>query len=162
MISNEFARLRALWEVGLIGDAFVVARADDEISKREPRDMPEWLMDLSVQGPRIYWRRGGAEPWAADLPFSVEFAFRAVAVRLDDDESSLRFARWASRACMGEDLGSMAVRLGYLLDHDLDDCDRPDRALDLLRQDLPALLPDCWEIVEEWLPGGEGGRQAVT
>jgi hypothetical protein len=92
----------------------------------------------------------------------VRFAFRVTAVELDDDESVLQFARWASQACMGEDLGHPAVRLGYLLDHDLSDCGRPDRALDLLRQDLPALLSDCWEIVEEWLPGGEGGRRAMT
>jgi len=162
LLSLEFSRLRALWDAGLIEDTVIVTRADEEIARRAPRDIPDWLMDLAMQGPGSYWGKGSSEPRAADLPFDVELAFRATAVEIGDDASALRFARWLSHACMGRSHTDPWVQLGYELDYLLDVDLQLGVAVELVREHLPQVLKAGRRTVEEWRPskpGGEGNRR---
>ncbi len=67
---------------------------------------------------------------------------------LDQLDQVDAFVRWASRACMGEDLELPEVAFCYQLDHLWDDCDRIDLAVDLVRRELPEFLPRCRATAE--------------
>jgi hypothetical protein len=72
-------------------------------------------------------------------------------LNLDDTREVEVFVKWASRACMGDDLDEPAVQFGYQLDHLWGDCDRMDLAIALVRSDLPSLRTGLASISEDVL-----------
>jgi hypothetical protein len=77
-----------------------------------------------------------------EVPFPTflrALALRANILDLADVDDVKAFVRWASTACMGEDLDHPAVQFGYHLDHLWGDCDRMDLAIELVRAELPPL-----------------------
>jgi hypothetical protein len=92
---------------------------------------------------------------------SNRFAFLATSTQLNSDASALKFAQWASRNCIGEDLASPIVSFAYQIDHLLEDCRDQGAALDLVRTQLPSLLPECKDIVQalaQGIPAHDEGK----
>lgn len=135
-------RLLAVWCAGFLREEQVADWAERTLlSIADPAAIPAWLLDLVAHGPAQCIDRAGFS--AAALDYRSLFALRAVSLDLSSDDDVQRFAEWAYRACMAEDLDFPEVELGYHLDHLLDDRRRVDLALAQVREDLPPLLPAC-------------------
>lgn len=145
-----------LWVSGLLTAQDVTEWAGREIAKFD--DPPGELIDLATDGPEVCLKRAQCDfpPRATKLRYVDEFAVRAVAVDLSAADAVRRFADWAARSCMGEDLSDPFVALGYRLDHLLCDCQDEEAAEELLRTDLPDLLPRCLRIAERYSCHGQG------
>jgi len=70
----------------------------------------------------------------------------ALASDASSDAVVLGLAQWAAHHAMGEDLDDPFVVLSYHLDHLLNDCNELSRAVQLLRAELPLMLPRCRSI----------------
>jgi hypothetical protein len=139
-----------LWVSGLLTAQDVTEWAGCEIARLD--DAPAELIDLAIDGPQVCLKRAQCEfpPRAAKLGYLDEFAVRAVALDLSAEGAVRRFADWASRACMGEDLSDSLVVLGYHLDHLLCDGQDEGAAVKLLRAELPNLLPRCLRMARRY------------
>ena len=138
------------WRHGLVADEDVVTWADARIAASAIELIPEWLLDLSMHGPENCMRRPCHEfVHVPASPFGRAFAVRARIVELHDDRQVFAFVRWVSGACMGEDLKSPLVQFGYHVDHLWNDCNRMDLAAQLVRAELPSLIPMVSTIAED-------------
>jgi hypothetical protein len=139
-----------LWVSGLLTAQDVTEWAGREIARLD--DPPAELIDLAIDGPEVCLKRAQCDfPLrATKLRYVDEFAVRAVGLDLSAAGAVRMFADWASRSCMGEDLSDPLVVLGYQLDHLLCDHQDEDAAEQLLRADLPGLLPRCLRMAERY------------
>ena len=136
-------RVLTLWQLGFLSTERVIAWADNEILRHpEP---PQEAIDLSLDGPESCLKRAEFEFSArpAVLTYRQEFSLRAVLMSLTSDSEVLGFAAWMSRSAMGEDLDLPEVALAYQVDHLLNDCNEIRAAVDMIRKEMPALLPLC-------------------
>lgn len=145
----------ALWMSGILTSAEVNAWAEREIARQDQPSIE--LIDLFLDGPETCLKRPQADfpPSPSCLPYLEAFSVRASLLDLAAGTSVERFASWAARACMGEDLSHPFVKLGYLLDHLINDCQEPGRATRLVRAELPGLLPLCVPIAEPYLEASD-------
>ena len=143
LLDSQISILLSLLDDGVISETDVVQWADQQIeSAPDAKSLPAWLLELSLHGPEECRRRREFDlPWPADLSFAERLAARAERVDINSYESLLTLARWASRACMGDDIEDEAVAFGYQLDHLLDDCDKPNLAVELVREWLAGHPP---------------------
>lgn len=134
--------LLCAWRDHLVSESQVVPWADRTIEEFPPAsDLPMWLIDLSMDGPARCMARPADEFLDVARPdFSDRFALHGVMVDLADESSVIRFARWVSRAAMGEDLDFQEVRFGYQVDHLLHDCQDTNGLVSYVRAELAALL----------------------
>jgi hypothetical protein len=141
----------ALWVTSLMTSDEVIQWASKEVARLDQPPME--LFDLVSDGPERCLKRSTSDfaPRPTHLSFVEEFAVRACALSFDSDEAVLKFADWASRRCMGEDLSNQMVKFGYHLDHLLDDCQDQPAAKALVREELPALIPQCNPIAAPFL-----------
>ena len=135
-----------LWNIGLISSDAVIAWADEQILASSS---PAYeLLELSADGPEACLKR--PERDFSARPRSLSFVEQLSALALASDASSdavvLGLARWAAHHAMGEDLDDPFVVLSYRLDHLLNDCNELSRAVQLLRAELPLMLPRCRSI----------------
>ena len=132
-----------LWASGLLSSDAVVAWAGKEIARLDQPPME--LFDLASDGPEKCLKRPEIDfPYRpTQLGYTQQFAIRASRVDLASNESAWQFAHWAARNCIGEDLSDSLVKLGYLLDHYIDDCQDNDGAVALVQAELPSLLVQC-------------------
>lgn len=139
-----------LWASGLLTTHEVTEWAGREIARLD--DPPTELFDLAIDGPEVCLKRAHADfpVRATKLRYVDEFAVRAVTLDLSAAGTVRTFADWASRSCMGEDLSDPFVALGYQLDHLICDCQDEGAAEELLRDDLPDLLPRCRRLAERY------------
>lgn len=140
-----------LWVSGLLTAQQVVEWAGGEIARLD--HPPTELFDLAGDGPEVCLKRAIADfpPRATKLSYADEFAVRAAGLDLACDDAVHRFADWASRSCMGEDLADSLVALGYQLDHLLCDCQDKHAATALVRVELLGLLPRCRQIAARYV-----------
>lgn len=143
---ESIKRILTLWNIGLISSDEVIAWADEQIlASRCPAYE---LLELSTDGPEACLKRPEYEFYVR--PFSLSFVEELSALALATDTSSdaavLELARWAAYHAMGEDLDDPFVMFSYRLDHLLDDCNDPSGAIQLLRDQLPLMLPRCQSI----------------
>jgi hypothetical protein len=133
----------ALWVSSLMTSDEVIQWASKEIARIDQPPME--LFDLVSDGPERCLKRSISDfsPRPTHLTFVEEFSIRACALSFDSDESVLKFADWASRRCMGEDLSDSMVKFGYHMDHLLDDCQDKSAARAVVREELPLLMPQC-------------------
>lgn len=134
-----------LWTEGLLERIALVDWAAAQIAAQ---DEPAWeLIELVLEGPEACMRKTEFDfpIRPLELTYADHFALRAVVLDLTDDAASLRFCGWAAQAALAEDLENPMVKLGYRLDHWLVDCENATEALRCLREQLPALLPECRE-----------------
>ncbi len=152
-----------LWVSGLLTTQEVTEWAGREIARLD--EPPAELVDLAIDGPEVCLKRAECDfpPRATKLRYVDEFAVRAVALDLSVTEAVRKFADWASRACMGEDFSDSLVALGYQLDHLINDCQDEGAARDLLRAELPNLLPRCLRMAERYsyLEHGDASGEAI-
>ena len=82
----------------------VIQWASKEVARLDQPPME--LFDLVSDGPERCLKRSISDfsPRPIHLSFIEEFSVRACALSFDSDEAVLKFADWASRRCMGEDL----------------------------------------------------------
>lgn len=143
---ESIKRLLTLWNIGLISSDAVIAWADEQILASSS---PAYeLLELSADGPDACLKR--PEHDFSARPLSLSFVEQLSALALATDASSdavvLGLARWAALHAMGKDLDDPFVMLSYRLDHLLDDCNEPSVAVQLLRAELPLMLPRCQSI----------------
>lgn len=150
---HPIERVLTLWHFGLLDSSAVIAWADRAILAADVA--PQALIDLACDGPEACMQRTEFQFPARPVPlsFSQAFALKALTTRLDADDATLAFARWAARAAMDEDATRPEVALSYRLDHGLNDCQNPAEAIALVRRELPALLPRCREWAAPFLQG---------
>lgn len=139
-----------LWVSGLLTAQDVTEWAGREIARLD--NPPAELIDLVIDGPEACLKRPESDfpPRAKKLSYADEFAIRALALDPSKAEAVHAFADWSSRYCMGEDLSDPFVALGYRLDHLICDCQDVRAAEELLRADLPNLLPRCLQMAERY------------
>ena len=137
----------ALWVSSYLSSAQVVEWATKELERLD--NPPPELLDLVTDGPERCLKRPAYDFRARpeNLNYVQQFALRATRTRLDSDASVLKFAEWAARNCIGEDLDLPLVSFGYQVDHLLDDCRDQQATLDFVREGLPSLLSECQEVV---------------
>jgi hypothetical protein len=130
------------WDDGLITDEAVRSWAGTELlAIVDSRQVPVWLLDLVQYGPHaltdvgLEWRRASG--------FGLRFALRATRLDLQERSEVEAFVRWLGRAAMGQELSDPEVRLGYQVEHCLDDLGRIDLAVECVRNELPALVERC-------------------
>lgn len=140
----------AMWEAGFLSSDQVIEWATSELERIE--NPPAELIDLITDGPERCLKRPAYDFRARPLKLSYVqgFSLRATRTSLDSDESVLKFADWAARNCIGEDLTLPMVSLGYQIDHLLDDCHDQKAAMALVRVELPSFLPECREIASSF------------
>lgn len=131
----------------LVSASDVLAWAETELlAIKNPAGIPTWLLDLLRDGPARFLN--ASHPWRRRIDFQVRFAIHACRVDLKDRDSILRFAKWLSRAVLGEDIDAPFVALAYEVDHYLDDHRDEALALQCIQEDLPDLLPRCRAILD--------------
>lgn len=135
-----------LWAAGFLSHAEVVAWADREIARLD--SPPYALIQLAFDGPEACAGVPHPEPpfQVEPMPFKDLFAWRAVALDIEDHAALTAFAHWLIRAWLTEDLASPFVRLAVEVDHLIDDCGNLPAALERLRAGLPPLMPRCREL----------------
>jgi hypothetical protein len=133
-----------LWNIGLVSDRALMDWADTQILLQEAPDGD--LLELAASGARLCLQRDLIASRPLSLTFVEKFCLRSHLLDLSGDRSVVRFIDWVSRKCMGEDLEHPVVFLAHQLDHLYSDLDDLPAALQLLRSELPRLLPSC-EIV---------------
>lgn len=138
----------AWWRLGVVTASEVVAWADREIASREASACPEWLMDLSLEGPhRFFQQARDGQPRPRVLGF--EDCFFAYLERLDPDDSEAveGFGAWFASAALGESVEEDLVRLGYALDHAMD-YETDINPADLVREVILCYRPSATRIRE--------------
>ena len=132
-----------LWVSGLLSSEAVVAWAERELARLDKPPME--LFDLASDGPEKCFKRAQVEfPYRpTELSYAQQFAIRAIGIDLASDESVQSFASWAARNCIGEDPSDPLAKLGYHLDHYMNDCQNNDGAVALVRTQLPSILGQC-------------------
>jgi hypothetical protein len=160
------SNILTLWNIGLVSSEAVVAWADDQILKWD--EAPQPLIELSIYGPKACLRRPefdfAARP--LKLPFETHFSALAIAADTSSDSTALGLAKWVAYQALGHCLDEPFVLFGYRVFHLLDDCNDCDGAVDLLRIELPKMLPRCRQLAgplldsvpHEWIssPSFEG------
>ena len=138
----------SLWVSGILTSAEVIAWAERQIIRLDAPPME--LIDLMMSGPQacLKWAQSDFPPRARSLEYDEAFSVRALLLSLESDAAVLDFAVWAADACMGEVLTNPMVKLGYVLDHHINDCRDYDGAMALVRTELPKLLNTCKIIAE--------------
>ena len=133
-------RVLALWEIGLATDADVRDCAAEALRHSESPD--DDLIELTLYGPHDCLNRPSADfaLRPEQIGFGEEFALRAQQLDLANDDAVDRFCIWAAHRAITEDLSSSAVRVSYIIDHLLYDCQDPLSARQQLRTQLPSLL----------------------
>jgi hypothetical protein len=139
----------ALWEIGLVSDNAIVDWADNRILALERPSAD--LIELSASGIKSCLSRNSIESRSIKLTFVEQFSLKAPLLDLTCDRSAEDFIDWVSRNCWGEEIEHPALSLSYQLDHLYCDCDDLSMAIELLRSELPALLPNCREIASIFL-----------
>lgn len=145
-------RMLTLWVIGILNDTSVRDWAWFEIARID-RPSNE-LIELATEGPRRCLLRGTADftPRPATLSYTEEFALRAMGTFFNREQSVMKFAEWASRACIGQNnLSDPMVSLGYQLDHLLNDCGDSEGAVALVRIELPRLTTKCALLVRPYV-----------
>jgi hypothetical protein len=143
-----------LWDAGLLTDRDVVDWAEREIRRQARPDFA--LIQLAFDGPRACVASSCGEPpfLVRPMPFDDQFAWRAVALDLQDTPALTAFAHWLRQAWIGaEDVAPAFFDLAAQVDHWIDDCGQLPAALALLRTELPALLPRCQELASAYGTG---------
>ena len=130
------------WDDGLITDDAVRSWAGTELlAIVDSKQVPVWLLDLVQYGPPALTEVG--LEWRRASGFGLRFALRATRLDLRDRSEVEAFVRWLRRAAMGQELSDPEVRLGYQVDHYLDDLGSMDLAVECVRNELPALVEQC-------------------
>lgn len=137
-------RVLAWYRLGCIQADEVTRWADQRLL--ECAAPPGWLMCLSVEGPEADLE--GAGPRLVDLGFASAFRAWVEVTSPDDPDAVERFAAWASRAAMGEDLELEEVQLGYQLEH-LGSYDEGRQPASLARAILLEHGPRCTALADE-------------
>jgi hypothetical protein len=138
----------ALWTIGFLSSEEVVAWADAEIARVDKPSTE--ILDLSIEGPERCLKKP-AWPFAAKpekLTYIQEFSLRVLSTSMDDDDALLRLGTWMSVRCIGEDDSNRMVGVGYQVEHLAFDCRDIEGALLFLREELPALIPECRVVAE--------------
>ena len=152
MLIDDARWILAAWRDRLVDDDDVRTWSLGALDTIPPADSPDWLLDLCASGATTCMSKPSADflhvPF---LDFPSAFSLHVQTCNLADQTETDALVDWISRACMGEDLDRPEVRFGYLLDHDLNDCGRPDWARDRLDKELPALHPRLVPIPEKVL-----------
>ena len=140
-----------LWMSGLLSSEAVVAWAERELARLD--EPPMELFDLASDGPANCFKRAQVEfPYRpTELSYAQQFAIRAIGVDLASDESVRSLAIWAARNCIGEDPSDPLAKLGYVLDHYINDCQNSDGPFVLLRTQLPPLLVQCQALAAPYV-----------
>jgi hypothetical protein len=141
----------ALWAASLMTSDEVIQWASNEVARLDQPPME--LFDLVSDGPELCLKRANSDfsPRPTQLSYVEEFSVRACALSFESDDEVLKFADWASRRCMGEELLDAMVRCGYRLDHLLDDCQDMSAARTFVRMELPLLMPECHRVARPFL-----------
>ncbi|MGJ7504673.1 hypothetical protein NWF24_29010 [Variovorax paradoxus] len=140
-----------LWASGLRSSQAIVDWASAAVAR--PGESRQELFELVTYGPEQCLKRAQHDfpPRPASMSYLQQFCVRAIETQLDSTVSTLAFASWASRGCMGEELSEPAVAFGYRVDHLLIDCEDEEAALAFVRSELPALLPRCAAVAAPFL-----------
>jgi len=150
MLIDDARWILAAWRDRLLDDDDVRAWTHEVVDSTEvDADMPEWLLDLCTLGATACMSKPSADfVYVPFLEFRSAFSLHVQACNFRDRTEVDALVVWICQACIGEDLDQPEVKLGYLLDHDLTDCGRPDWARDALVEALPALLPRLAPVPE--------------
>ncbi len=138
-----------LWEIGLASETAVTDWADAQILTLEHPSAD--LIELSANGVKLCLNRKSIDSRSIKLTFVEQFSLKAHLLDLACDRSAEDFIAWVSGNCDGEDIEHREVSLSYQLDHLYCDYDDLSAAIQLLRDDLPALLPDCSKIASTFM-----------
>lgn len=138
-----------LWEIGLASEIAVTDWADAQILALEHPSAD--LIELSANGVKLCLNRNSIESRSIKLTFIEQFALKAHLLDLACDRSAEDFIAWVSRNCWGENLKQPELLLSYHLDHLYCDCDDLSAAIQLLRNELPPLLPNCSKFATTFL-----------
>ncbi|WP_061537396.1 hypothetical protein [Collimonas arenae] len=136
---NAIVAALTFWQMGFTSSEDVIAWADTEILKS---GIPaQEMIDLSLDGPATCLKQAEYvfPPRPIRLSYQEEFRLRALFVDLNSEEDTLQFVDWASRHCIGLDLSTELVILGYQFDDLIFDCNDRAGAIALAREKLPAL-----------------------
>ena len=137
-------RVLALWRLGLLSSAEVVAWADRMIMNSN--EIGEAITELSLKGPERCRELPRADfPHPDPLSFLDAFSLRVSALDTSSVPELCRFVEWLSRACMGEELSVLEVKFGYYVEHLWGDCNDMQAAASYVRQHLPEFLQRCKE-----------------
>jgi hypothetical protein len=150
MLLEDTRWILAAWRDRLLDDDDVRAWTLETIDSTPAADLPEWLLDLCTLGATACMSKPSADfVHVPFLGFRSAFSLHVQVCNFGDRSETDALVAWICRACMGEDLDQPEVKLGYLLDHDLNDCGRPDWARDVLVKELPTLQPRLAPVPEE-------------
>lgn len=140
MLIDDARWILAAWRDRLLDDDDVRAWTLEAIDSTPAADLPAWLLDLCTLGATACMTKPSADfMWVPFLEFRSAFSLHLQACNLGVRTEVDALVAWICGACIGEDLDQPEVKLGYLLDHDLNDCGRPDWARDALVKELPTL-----------------------
>ncbi len=136
-----------LWRKGIWTDADVIKWADSII---ESQNDPEYgYIALSTKGPEALLKiSDDSIPRPIDLSYIETFAFRAIYVDAENEQSLYGFMKWLVSCCAGEDLSNYYVELAYQLDHLIDDCDDVESAMRMLKEEWGQILELSDEITK--------------
>ncbi|WP_181243662.1 immunity 49 family protein [Chamaesiphon polymorphus] len=138
-----------LWNIGLVSETALMAWADAMILDRA---QPSYdLLELAANGAKLCLQRDTIESRPLTLTFFGEFCLRSHLLDLSCDRSAIQFIDWVSRNCGGADLEHPALLLAYQLDHLYYDLDDLPAAIELLRSEMPLLLPSCELVASTFL-----------
>jgi hypothetical protein len=146
---NSIEIALALWEIGLVSEAAIVDWADARVLALEHPSAE--LIELSASGVKLCLSRNSIESRSIKLTFVEQFSVQAHLLDLASDRSVEHFIAWISLNCGGQDTAHPEVLLAYHLDHLYCDCDDLLAAIQLLRTELPPLLPNCSKIATRFL-----------
>jgi hypothetical protein len=140
MLIEDGCQMLAAWREALLGDDDVRQWSWRMIEAIPVEDLPEWLLDLAIQGPSKCTARSASEfievPW---LDFAFRFSLRVQTTDFTSAAELDHFILWTASACMGEDSDLPEVKFGYRLDHLWHDCSEQDLARALVFDELPRL-----------------------
>jgi hypothetical protein len=140
MLIDDARWILAAWRERILDDQDVRTWALEVIDSTSAPDIPEWLLDLCTLGATACMAKPSADfLYVPLLDFRSAFSLHVQACDFSNRTEVDALVVWISRACMGEDLDRPGVKLGYVLDHELNDCGRADWARDTLTKELPAL-----------------------
>ncbi|SFP07576.1 hypothetical protein SAMN05216567_10495 [Variovorax sp. OK605] len=151
---RSIENMLGLWASGLRSSQAIVDWAGMAVARPDmPDDSRQELFELITYGPEQCLKRARHDfsPRPARMSYLQQFCVRGIETELDSPVSALAFAHWAARGCMGEELSEPAVAFGYRLDHLLIDCEDEAAALAFVRNELPALLPQCRTVAAPFL-----------
>jgi len=149
LLEDDARWILAAWRDRLLDEDDVRSWSAEMLEVIPAVDVPEWLLDLCTLGPIVCMNKPSSDfLHVPELDFRSALSLHVRTCDLENSGEVDALIAWICRACMGEDLDRPEVRLGYLLDHDLNDCGRPDWARDALANELPALLGQLAPVSE--------------